>query len=230
MLFDINFDIICMDGDIIKKISLIIILLFISACNVERVNYSYIDQIDFILNDVKVSQNHSGKGYKLFLPKDVRVYQRDDYLTTLYSNGTYYYLFVDILSFYYSEDVIYEENNDSYFSLELQNGYIEINKIDDKFLVEMTYNYGKIEAYVNYHLIGDTIKHFSYILGSIEFNENVVNVIVNDDLLTLEEERLSIFEPRRREGNFLHYRKEYDSYDDINIQTDDFFQIEEMFE
>ena len=55
---------------------------------------------------------------------------------------------------------------------------------NDKYLIEIMYNYAKIEAVVNERDLKDTVLNASYILSTIKYNHNIVELMLNDDYFT----------------------------------------------
>jgi hypothetical protein len=145
------------------------------------------------------------------------------YNEKLYSSGNVYYLYVDVVSYYFKKDSNYVENKDAYFSKKLdyrnKRGYLEITKINNLYFIEMMYNYAKVEALVTKDDIGPTIINSSYILSSLKFNDKIIKLLFDENILNFNEEQFKLFEPKRKEGNFLDYVKEYDQYEQ-NIDED----------
>lgn len=185
-----------------KKLIMLCFLFFIvTGCTVVRIDTTDIDNIiNIILTKENKLYNRVGKGYKYYVPRGVTYIDTDELNDKLYSDGTYYYLYVDIVNYYYQSKIEYEENKDSYYSkyLDLNNktGYLQIDEYNGKYLINFMYNYAKIEALVDKEQINDTILNCSYILSTIKFNHNVIKLMLNDDYLTNREEKYDIFEPK----------------------------------
>ena len=93
-----------------------------------------------------------GRGYKYYVPRGVTYIDSSGSNDKLYSNGVYYYLYLDEISYYYQTALDYEEDDSKYYSRKIDNngklGYLEITKQDDLYLIEFVYNYARIEALV----------------------------------------------------------------------------------
>ena len=194
-------------------------LMFLTGCTVEEQNIKDIDKmINTILGNKLNLYNQISNGYKYYLPRGVRVIDNKNYNEKLYSKGNTYYLFVDIVSYQYKSDFTYEPNDKVYFSKKLdynkQKGYIEISKKDNLYFVEMMYNYAKIEALVPKNDIPETVINASYILGSLDFNEKVLKILFEEENNDFQEKPFELFKPRRKEGNFLDYDKEFGQYEE----------------
>ena len=120
-----------------KKTSKIIFMLLsvflLSGCTVVRIATDNIDTIvSVVLSKDNTIYNTIGKGYKYYKPRGVNYIDTSEYNEKLYSNGNYYYLYVDINSYFYKKEFTYKENSDSYYSryinVDDRTGYLEINK------------------------------------------------------------------------------------------------------
>jgi hypothetical protein len=76
------------------------------------------------------------------------------------------------------------------------------------------YNYAKIEALVPKNDIPETVINASYILGSLDFNEKVLKILFEEENNDFQEKPFELFKPRRKEGNFLDYDKEFGQYEE----------------
>ena len=196
-----------------KIILLLILVILLSGCTVVRIDTSSIDNtINVVLSKDNKLYNRIGKGYKYYVPRGVTYIDSNELNDKLYSNGNYYYLFVDAISYYYKIETEYEENKEAYYSkvidVDGKKGYVEINQVDDNYSVEFTYNYSKIEAMVSKEDINDVILDASYILSTVKFNNEVIKIMLNEEIFTNREEKYERFEPKNDTGNFLEYVEE----------------------
>ena len=201
-----------------KKTSKILFMLLsvflLSGCTVVRIATDNIDTIvSVVLSKDNTIYNTIGKGYKYYKPRGVNYIDTSEYNEKLYSNGNYYYLYVDINSYFYKKEFTYKENSDSYYSryinVDDRTRYLEINKQENGYyLVEFLYNYAKIEALVLKDDINDVVLNATYILSTIKYNSNVIKLMLNDDYFTNPEEKYDIFTPKEENSNFLEYTEE----------------------
>lgn len=197
-----------------KVLLTLLMILMVSGCTVVRINTDNIDTIvDVILSKENKLYNTIGKGYKYYKPREVSNFDTTEFNEKLYSNGNYYYLYVDINSYFYKKEFSYEENKDSYYSkyIDINNktGYLEINKQDDGYyLIEFLYNYSKIEALVLEEDINDAVLNASYILTTIKYNSNVIKMMLDEDYFKNREEKYDIFEPKKEISNFLEFTEQ----------------------
>lgn len=197
-----------------KIIFMLLSIFLLSGCTVVRIATDNIDTIvDIVLSKDNRLYNTIGKGYKYYKPRGVTYIDTSEYNEKLYSNGNYYYLYVDINSYFYKKEFTYEENSASYYSKYIdaddKTGYLEINKQDSGYyLIEFLYNYAKIETLVKEEDINDVVLNATYILSTIKYNSNVIKLMLNDDYFTNQEEKYDIFTPKEENSNFLEVNKE----------------------
>lgn len=197
-----------------KKAILLMIIILVSGCTVVRINTKSIDNIvDIILSKNNTLYNQIGKGYKYYVPRGVSYIDSTEYNDTLYSDGNYYYLYVDVVGYYYNKNMPYTESGTLYYSKKIINGdktgYITIRELNNKYLINFVYNYAKIEALVDKDDINDVVLNSSYILSTIKYNHNVIKIMLNEDYFTNKEEKYSAFESKEGSDSFtLQYDEE----------------------
>lgn len=185
-----------------KKITILLLCLFIfTGCTVVRIDTKSIDNIlSVVLSKNNTVYNRVGKGYKYYVPRGVTYMDTADLNDVLYSDGNYYYVYIDAVSYYYKKKVPYEENNKSYYSKKIdgkKSGYLEINRLKNgKYKIEFVYNYAKIEAIVNKEEINDVVLNATYILSTVKFNDNIISLMLKEDYFTNKEERYERFLPK----------------------------------
>lgn len=197
-----------------KKIILVISLMcLLTGCSIVRIDTSSIDNIvNIVLSKDNKLYNQVGKGYKYYVPRGVSYIDTSEYNDTLYSNGNYYYLYIDIISYYYNKENVYEINEDAYYSkvfnIDDKQAYLEINESENgKYLIEFSYNYSKIEAMCNYEDINDIVLNSSYILSTVKFNNNVIKAMLNEEFL-ISDEKYDVFESKDETDDFLKLEEE----------------------
>lgn len=191
-----------------KKALLLILILLVSGCTIVRIDTKRIDNIiDVVLSKENTLYNQIGKGYKYYIPRGVTYINTTDYNDTLYSNGNYYYLYIDVVSYYYKKEISYDKTDDSYYFRKIENGdklgYVLIKQANDKYLVSFVYNYAKIEALVEEDQINDVVLNASYILSTIKYNDKVIKIMLDDDYFKNKEEKYTLFEPSDGNENFF---------------------------
>ncbi len=206
----------------LRRIVLVaMLLLLVTGCKTQKLYSNDIDKnIDIILNRDTKYVNHDAIGFQYYLPSEVNVSEVKEFNHILYSKGNKYYLYADVVSYYHKVKNKYKINKKAYYSKTLSNnkkiGYLEINKENGKYYVEMMYNYAKIEAFVKKNELNDTIINMCYILSSVRYNDDVVETMLGDSKYDLSEnEKYNIFNTKKEESSrtFLDYVNEYDNYD-----------------
>lgn len=194
-----------------KKILLLFISLFIfTGCTIVRIDTDSIDNIiNVVLSKNNKLYNRIGKGYKYYVPRGMNYIDTTELNDKLYSNGYYYYLYIDINSYYNKIDFEYKVNDKAYYSKSInvndKKGYLEINKVNDRYLIEFMYNYAKIEAMVYEEDINDVILNSTYILSTIKFNKNIIKLMLNDEYFINKEEKYDIFTSKVQNTDSLEY-------------------------
>ena len=186
-----------------KKIIVFILLLILTGCTVVRIDTTNIDTIlDVVLTKENKLFNRVGKGYKYYVPKGVTYVDTMDLNEVLYSNGNYYYLYIDAISYYNEKEMkLSEFKKKPYYNRTISkkdgfkaDGEINIVKKGDKYFIEFIYNYAKFEALVKKEDINDTILNAAYILSTVKYNYDIVELMLNEDYFSSREERYELFD------------------------------------
>ncbi|MDD5836345.1 MAG: membrane lipoprotein lipid attachment site-containing protein [bacterium] len=191
-----------------KKFLIILgMLVVLSGCTkIEDKNYDEI--INTVITSKYEIQNTYRTGYKYYAPTNIGIINKLDYNETLADEFFTYYFYIDVVSYYNRVIENYEENSNAVYSktinYEDKYGYIEINKWrNDKYLLEIMYNYAKIEVIVNEAGIKNAIATAMVVLTSVKYNNNVLDNIIGENVLTSKEIDFNIFETKKSESNFL---------------------------
>ena len=211
----------------IKRLILIIIcILLLSGCtNINDLEY------DDILESFTHESKHPNKtrsGYKYYLPSDMNVMNYGAFNEVIKANKNYYYLYVDMISYINKSENKYEINKDAYYSKVLNYdgkfGYIEINLIENnQYLIEIMYNYAKIEVMVDNNLLNEALIYSVNILNSVEYNNSVINSLLNKDALNYTEEEFDLFKTGVDNKNTIDYiEEEPDDYEENKVIDTDY--------
>lgn len=180
-----------------KLLLLFLTMLLVTGCTVVRIDTHEIDNIvNVVLSKENKLYNRVGKGYKYYIPRGVNYIDTNDLNDRLYSDGNYYYLYIDAVSYFYKTKVDYQEKGQAYYSKKIKGkkeGYLEIQKLDNQYKVEFFYNYAKIETLVKKDDLLDVVLNASYILSTVKFNDNVIKLMLNEDYFVNKEERYNLF-------------------------------------
>ena len=203
-----------------RYLCLLFIILMVTGCTIVRIDTSSIDTIvNVVLSKDNTLYNQVGKGYKYYIPRGVNYIDTVDFNEKLYSNGNYYYLYIDAVSYYNKKDPVYTYDSRLYYSREFvindKTGYLEIEKTkDDKYLVNFVYNYARIQALVNEEDLNDVILNSSYMLSTVKFNNEVIKLMLDEEYFTNKEESYTLFDKKTENNNFLEYIEDDTSLND----------------
>lgn len=170
--------------------------------------------------------NKYRKGYKYNLPRGLDTTDNSDYNEIIVSEKHKYYLYVDVVSYHNRIIEKYEENETSYVSMQIDHedkfGYLEINKMKDgKYLVEIMYNYAKIEVIVNDEDINVVVSNALSVLTSISFNDKVLNTLLNEEISQFKEYEFNIFETSATTESAYLESIENDDYEEEKDEVHD---------
>lgn len=204
-----------------KKVIILIVLLFLSSSCVNIHNADYKDIIKEAQSSNLNLSNQRRRGYKYYLPNHVSVNEIYDFNEVIVSKNYKIYMYVDMVSYYNKVLNEYQINENAYFSSDITyngiSGYLEINSIKDKYLIEIMYNYAKIELMVDYDYLKEAITNSIVILSTIKYNDEIIENMMDDDLFNFQEEKLNIFDVTGSESNFLEYAEEFDNYEEPEV-------------
>lgn len=202
-----------------KCLLILLVCVILQGCTITRVdNYDFEQIMDKILSLNIKNYNTIGSGYKYYIPMGMKRELSLNYNDVLSRDSQLYYLYVDVVGYYYKKDLELPKDEKYYFYKELSSndkkGFVQITKKGDKLYVQMLYNYAKIEAYVEESNIKNALCDMSYILSSIDFNDSLLKKMYESGNLNSKEEVYKIFKNKEKEGNFIEYIKEYDKYEE----------------
>lgn len=194
----------------IKKIFLVSVIAFLlTGCTVVRIDTQSIDSIlNVVLSKDNSLYNQVGIGYKYYVPRGVNYIDSRGNNDKLYSNGVYYYLYLDQIGYYYDSSIKYRENENKYYSKKIEKngkeGYLEITEEKEGYLINFVYNFAKIEAMVNSEEdINQVVLNASYILSTIKYNNDIVKLALENDFLKNKEEEYNEFAQKNESDSSL---------------------------
>lgn len=196
-----------------------IVVLFLSGCNVRKLDGTDLGKnIKTLLSDDVNLYNVYFDGYKYYVPKGMRIVKKDEYNAVfLDKNANKYYLYIDAISYYHKTENTYMVDDDIHYSNKLdyngKTGYINIEKIDDKYYVQFMFNYAKMEAYVSEEDLTTVVNNMCYVLRTIEFNDKVLESLIGDNVLSYQEEDFTLFDDDSSKEDLLEVVGESDSKD-----------------
>ena len=197
-----------------KYFFVLIILLLVFVCGCSNVqNLSVDEAIDRVIG-VEHKTSVALNGYKFYLPKGMTLLNDANGNNVFYSSYEKYYLYVDLLSYYNKKYIDYEldlEDNIYYrdLSSDDKKGYILVKKSYDKFLLNIYYNYAKIEVLTSDYKMA-IIKSL-LVLNSISYNDKIIESMVGGNALNYDEEEFLLKQPEDKDMNqdSLQYDGDY---------------------
>ena len=192
-----------------KKLLLIglIITMLCGCVNIE--NLSYEEILTGFSIDAKQVNSHR-KGFSFYVPKSLKIDEAVTNYIIFASEKINYYLYIDMVSYLKKNTINYKINQDASYSKKIahadKQGYIEvILQENNKYLIEIMYNYAKIEVMVEKSFINEALINSISILNIIKYNDKVIENLLNDDDLNYTEESFNIFEKKKNNSNVLDY-------------------------
>ena len=206
-----------------KYVILIIAIFLLTGCtNIYDSNYDSL--INETLSESNVKKNIYLKGYKFYLPEGMSLIGDYEHNNILYSGGDKYYMYVDLVSFYNKKQNKYEFDSDKYeylkeFNNKNKQGYVIISKSKGGKLVEVMYNYAKIEVVTNNPK--KAIASSLLVLKNIKYNYKTIDSMIGSNALVYNSEQFTLLGPAKNTDNFLTYEEEYGVYDESKQKQDE---------
>lgn len=198
--------------------AVLLVLCFFFLCGCSKIEKESLDSIlaSGMNHDVELS-NVYRTGYKYYLPNGLKTINSHDYNEVVYSEKYPYYLYVDVVSYFNKVREEYVPNDDFYYSTVLSQGekfgYLQVKSLEnDKYFIEIMYNYAKIEVIVTEKDIKRSVAYAIAILDSVTYNDTVLGSLMGDNVLNSNELEYNIFETAKSESNYLEIVEQYDQY------------------
>ncbi len=204
-----------------KKVLAILMFLFIlTGCT--KVNDLSYDDIVKTIGNKTLRENVYRTGYKYYLPRGMKVENATLFNEVITSNNGVYYLYIDAVSYYNKVQKEYKVKN-VYYSKNINYqdkfGYVEINLLkNDKYLIEIMYNYAKIEVIVEKGDINISLLNAINILKSINLNDAIITNLLGSDVLNFAEEEFNIFNTTSSDSEYI---KKDDTYQEEEQELPD---------
>ena len=210
-----------------KKVLVLFLFMCLILCGCTTLQEMSIEDVINQGTHRKISiYNKYRKGYKYNVPRGLYVSNNTDYNEIINSFDYKYYLYVDAVSYYNKVIEKYEVNDKAYISMQIsyedKYGYLEVNKLlSGKYLIEIMYNYAKIEVIVDSVDLKETIANSISILASIDFNDSVLNTLLNEEKSQLGETDFNIFKTNASNNSEYLQAIDKDVYVEDNIHDTD---------
>lgn len=207
-----------------KKYVIIILALFVLTGCTNLNDLSYDQIIEKALEEKSLKNNTYLEGYKMYLPQNMTMIGDLEGNDILYSNGDKYYLYVDLISYYNKKENRYDISSENYeYSQDIDyndlTGYVLVSESKGGYLVEVMYNYAKIEVITKD--VKSAITDSLIILKSIDYNYKIIDSMIGSNALVYDSELFTLLGPEKSADNFLQYVEEYGVYDEEDSDNDE---------
>ena len=209
----------------IKRLLLCLIVLFICGC--QTISKTSIDDL---INELATNINRVNvyrTGYSYYKTIGLSIKESSIYNEILESDSSTYYLYVDLISYYNKTNFDYKKSEKSYYSSSIEKGkkkgYLEINlQENNQYLIEIMFNYAKIEVMVDKEDITKALNYAIAILRSIEYNDDIINNLLDENVLSFQEETYNIFNTTSSDvSNYLKAVEQDQYVEDEQIKDTD---------
>lgn len=220
-----------------KKIIVLlsIVVLFLTGCSVTKLDSTDLGKnIKLLLSDNVKIYNMYFDGYKYYVPKGLKLLNKDEYNAVfLDRNDNKYYLYIDAISYYHKTENTYMVDENIHYSNKLdyngKTGYINIEKIDDKYFIQFMFNYAKMEAYVSERDLTTVVNNMCYVLRTVKFNDDVLESLIGDNVLSYQEENFTLFDTEGSKEDLLEVVDESDSSKKNDFNDEEEFELDEDY-
>lgn len=214
-----------------KKVLLLFAsLVLLTGCmRIDKTNTE--DLITGILSSKIDVYNHTNKGFKYYLPNNLKSIKRDEYNEILKSNDYEYYLYVDLVSYYNHSITNYKEIEDAYYSKILikdnNRGVVNVVPTKDKYLITIDYNYATINVVVEEKDIKDAIANALIVVSTVKYNDDIIKKMLEESEFSSSAEIVNIFdtvaskENSYNEDNNYEDENEYDYEEEVDDEIYD---------
>lgn len=196
-----------------RIVILVCLVILLTGCT--RINNDN-DYKQLVMNCLKdnVVTNDVALGYKFYVPRGVKLKKKLDYNQTFVYNDNDIYLYVDIVSYFYKNDLnqnLEAKSNYYYQEFEYKNkrGYVNIVDNNNSYSVELTYNYAKIEFYADNSELNKMLSIASIILNSINYNDLIIENVLTNNLGSFSDVKYELNKPDDASSDFSQYLEEY---------------------
>ena len=202
-----------------KKIIIVFICVF-GLCGCVKVSDMQMDEVVNTFSTKSNKVNSYKTGYSYYLPRNMQVVNSSLYNEVIENNRYKFYLYIDVVSYYKKIKKDYVINNNAIYSKSINYqdkfGYVEVNlTTNDKYLVEIMYNYAKIEVIVDKNKCNEAMLSIINILKSVEYNDSIIANLMGEDILNFNEVEFNIFNTKGSEKNYLTVGEEETKVEDI---------------
>ncbi len=210
-----------------------VVVFLVTGCSITALDSSNIGKnMKVILSNNSKLYNVFFDGYKYYVPKGVKFLNKEEYNAVFVDRfDNKYYLYIDAISYYHKVENDYKVDSDAHYSKKLdynnKTGYIQIDKVNDKYFIQFVFNYAKMEAYVSEKYLATVIDNMCYILRSVKFNNKVLESLIGDNVLSYKEENYTLFKADKSKEDFLDVVSKYEDESYKEAVSEDEFDLDD---
>ncbi len=192
-----------------KKVFLLILIIIVCAGCTNIKKYSYDDILNKLV-EKPLNANTYQKGYRYYIPRGLSLKDSGSNYAIIESNDGYYYLYFDLINMVNNKEISWQNSDNNIYSRNInydnKTGFANIVLVENnQYLIEIMYNYAKIEVMVDDESINRALINSITILNSIKYDEKVVEKLINDNSLVVKEEVFDIFKKVKGSSDYLDY-------------------------
>ena len=141
--------------------------------------------------------NHTNRGFKYYLPNNLKSIKRDEYNEILKDDNYEYYLYVDLVSYYNKSILNYKEAEDAYYSKVLvddNRGVVNVVPTKDKYLITIEYYYATINVVVRENDIKEALSNALIVVSTVKYNDDIIKKMLEENDFSSSAEIVNIFD------------------------------------
>lgn len=207
------------------KKTIVIILVLLLTCGCVNVRNASIDElVTTTINSKYNLYNHVNSGYKYYLPRTLKSAITSEYNEIIRSKYYDYYLYVDLVAYYNQKPAELSEDDSIYYSKIFKSddktGIVNISVHDEDYLVNIVYNYGKIEVVCQEQDINEVVTNSLVILSSIQYQDDIISNLISSSEFTSAEEQVNVFNNNNEENTLSDYDDTYTGNEEDDYDPD----------
>jgi hypothetical protein len=205
-----------------KILIVILCLITLTGCGLNLKSASYQDICKYVVGNKRKMYNQVNKGYKYYVPRNMNIRYIDDYNVIINGDSNNYYLYVDVISYYNNVKMEYKTDSSLYYSSHIKgnDGLLNITKLSDSYLINIQYNYAKLEVKVKESEVKSAISNALIIVNSISYNQETIKAMLDEGVLSTNEKIVDVFATKDKSNDTLEVNDEYEYEEDDNYDRD----------
>lgn len=195
-----------------KTLLSILIVIVLTGCSVQNIKTLEKEELAETILDMKSFKSNVNKiGYSYYMPREVSLIDSNFYNAVFKYGNDSIYMYVDLIEKYNNTEVKKDINPEDYYffqdiSSDETYGYLLIDKQDDKYYIELFYNYVTLTTKTNENNIYDMIINMAYLALNVKYNNATLEYLYGGEQTYGSSTNFTLFEKETKvEENFLDY-------------------------